>query len=237
MENRPYNEHLSVIPFKDAVVPLEVGLDLLAKKSVTAISQNLDLCKPYFYPDYDQESFDAIISEAKGEYSTFRGGFGFTEENIAYIYSHMGDVQYESVIDNILENYVAPTIWKTFPNVNPNSIGLGMILDVVRLINPEIASFREGIGVLAKSMKKRNGYLLNNMELGIMVGEVVRKENTDSLPFDIFADSMGAAQLAANYISHLNEAELRDFRIGTRFDGVEWQKMIQGFSPDTYHSQ
>lgn len=232
MEKPKNYDALLTLPFCEVVVPQDVAFDMLTTRFQRVVSQNVDIFIPLILPETpDYDSVVAYYGRLKDEVKKVPpGGLGLSGDDIELMYGGLGSLTYEQVMDKVVE-HVGKKVRDKKGNGdrNPATGGVGLILDALRLISPDVATFDDGVKVFAGSLRK-NGYPLQPFHLGTMVDDVMNRRGTADFPFDFFADSQGATLLGASYVNHAIGREKLAFRQGLDITLEQLHMMATGRS-------
>ncbi len=234
MEQGSNTEALKVLPFREVALPMVEALALLTDRTRMVVKTNIgELIKQILPVTPNYEDVVAHYRRKQDEVESIfgPGGFALTPSDLEFIYEEWGHLTYQGVMERIVGESV-PKYFNDKESDKSQNIAsscVGYILDTLRLIKPEVASFDDGVKIVVESMRN-TGYKLAPFELGVMIDDVSGRKNIGDQPIDLWADAEGASLLGASYLTHANPRELASFNRGLQITRAELHQRATGFS-------
>lgn len=219
-------------PFTTVALPQTEVLKLLTERSISVFDRNCEAISKSLSPETpDYALISDRIKSLKGRYGELftPGGFSITGEEIDYLYRKMGTSSYEQIMQEFMGNIFPKYLDRDSSPRNPGNMCVGYILDVSRMINSEIAKFKDCVEIIA-SIIRRASTRFDPFTFGVILDDAIHLRGTVEIPFDLLIDSEGAEQIKDAYLLATNPGEKRDFHRGLSISRNELHIENRGFS-------
>lgn len=214
-------EALTHLGFKDVVYPHDYILDRITNRTRSAVRSNLDAK----IGDLERNGSVDAIELAKGfraQRATVNdlmspGGFGFNTEEFERLYDITGfDHTYKEVIQYFIDVGLPSYIQNTKPNkdaANPGVGCVGYLLDLLYILKPNMASFKDGVKIIIEAIRNGNGKISFTL-LGGMIDDAIHLRGTEDFPLDVIMSIKEARDLRDCLIKNMKQNEIEQFKFG-----------------------
>lgn len=211
-------EALKKIPLKNIFLPYKRALEKLNNRTKTAFRKNFQIVKNKV--DLDPEQLK-LIKEYRSKFleKWIDGGFSLTGNELNEILNSFGQVTFKIFL-KIFFSKIVPN----FFNINessprePGVIVMGYLLDFFDIINPKIASFRDGVAILVELMREEPSDFLNPLVMGAMVDDSRNLRTSEGIFFDPFMSPEEVNKFDKVFSSFLNDEEKKKYERGKEID-------------------
>ena len=189
MERPKGKEALSYLPFRDVVIPEEKAVEILTAITRKVVKSNLEnKILSLESQDLGEDEFINTLRELSSEDASSQlpaGGLSTSVEDLHFLYSSYGNQAFEQVTTMFFEHVFPERISEKPVDRNPASICIGYILDLLEIIDPEVATFEEGVEIMLESARKTN---FSFFVLGAQVDDTYHLRGTHQLPLELMLD-------------------------------------------------
>lgn len=205
-------EALRKLDFSQVVLPYNKALDQLTKVTRGAINSNVE--KYLKKVGRNRNGHVERLLQNIGE-----GGFGFDGRTLALLYdnalqnrfTYMNVAQY--TVDEIIPAFWGNCRTKYGKDANVATGSVGYLLDLLQILNPQIALFDDGVGVIVEAIRAGSGGI-SFLLLGSMIDDAEHLRGTKDLPFNPIMSVDMAVRLRDSLRRHLPPNELASFNKG-----------------------
>ncbi|MDO8503347.1 MAG: hypothetical protein Q7S60_01515 [bacterium] len=212
-------EALGNYPFTDVVLSQDMALDILTQNSHKVLALNAGLCI---------DLIDSKNPEGRAYIDRLRklqispgaffppGGSSMSKEELRRIYRDWGSLTFEEVVHKFMGE-IFPTFFdeNSKQSREPGVICTCYLLDILRIIDPKVASFDDGVKTVINVMRKDNHMLLTSpFLLGAMIDDTIHLRRTTQERIDFLADKEGAIKFKDAFLRFANDNEREAFEKG-----------------------
>lgn len=234
METEKGVDALRTLPFKEVTLPPSVAVPALTEKMRLVFDTNLDLYMNAIENAIDSQNPERTallgrLEEAKARRDVIfkPGGLCLTEDEVNFIYDEWGSLTFEKIakkfMTEVFPKFVAD------PQSSSGNKCVGYMLDLLRLLDPKIASFKDGVRIFADAATEPNS-LVNPFLLGSMVDDAIHRRGTVEFQFHFLSDKQGSEELKDAFLACFGENDRNDFQRGIDITLNELHTGATGFS-------
>ncbi len=217
-------------PFTKVALRQNTALNVLSQSTreifranTTMLLENPEIQLP------ENSGFRNRLEKAKAETDSLidPGGTSLSSEELNFIYRRWGNLTFNRIVGRFLTE-VFPGFLENKSEREPGVVCLGYCLDLIRIINPKVASFDAGVQSVIDEMKHSD--LITPFVLGAMVDDTINLSTRSKSPIDFLADKKGALQFKESYLKLADEGEKQDFERGFKITLHQLYLDVHGIS-------
>lgn len=227
METPRGREAISHYPFREITLKHADAVEKLNQRSISVFNANSDSVIASLNPKSPEVSayIDCLKKERKEN-----GQPG--EEELSALDATVSIMLSEAWGDSTLKSTTALAIDEIFPKIleeektvdarNPHIVCLEYLLDMLRIIDPKVATFDEGVRAMVEGIRGSK-YMSSFLKFGMMVDDTINLRAIDGRGFDLYADVEAAKEFSKNVFCFANLEEKLDFEAGLNLiSGAGW---------------
>lgn len=224
MEKYRGKEALTNYSFRDVTLKPAEAMNILTSKTTSSFDDSAkklidDLS---FYPAMNRDAINILKELRNNPGKYLEGGLTITTNDLGTLRKKWGNLTFKNVIEK-----AATEVFPTFFNKNarnPGTMCVGFILDMLRIIDPKVASFEEGVSVVVEGIRESK-YPFEL--LGAMVDDAIHLRGTEAIPFELFADREGTKQFRDLVLHFANDGEKKSFELGLKLTKEEMEEALR----------
>lgn len=213
MERQSGKEALTNYSFRDVTLKPAEALERLTQRTRVVFVGNVDAAIANIMAQSSENSLLINRLKVARNGSVNSGGLSILERELQFVYRTLGTLTFKEVAKKFIDEIFPTFLEKDDPSVNPGNVCIGYLLDMLRIIDPRVASFDDGVAIIAQNIRESKSSFSFFM-LGAMVDNSMHLRGTESLPFDPLADKEGAKQLKESLLQFVDGDERQDFEEG-----------------------
>lgn len=181
-------EALAAYPLKDIILKPDEALSLLTKMARKNYVNNVNV----IISSFDPKSSKIIPLPQKKSAEISIG-------ELPLICKDWGDLTLKRATKKAMEESFPEILDEEDPSNNLNIICAMHLLNTLRIIDPKIATFEEGIATMIEGVRKSDTCPSSFVILGGILTEAILLKGTEDVPFDLLVDVDGA-KAVRNYV-------------------------------------
>lgn len=213
MERQKRKEALTNYSFRDVTLKPAEALESLTQRTRAVFVSNVNAVIANIMVQPSENSILINKLEVVRNRSVNPGGFSISESELQFLYRTLGALTFKDVTKKFIDEIFPTFLKKDDSSTNPGNVCIGYLLDMLRIIDPKVASFDDGVAIIAQNIRESKSSF-SFFVLGVMVDDSMHLRGTGSLPFDPFADKEGAKQLKESLLQFVDGGERQDFEKG-----------------------
>lgn len=231
MERLAGAEALRQLPFRDVALPVEEAMDILTSRTMVCVGDNIGKKYEKYNLRFPQEQAlpeDIESAKTKAKALIAPGGLAFSAQNLTFIYAQWGTLSYSSVVEKMVKE-VIPRFFVQKPVRNPGTICVGYFLDLVSIVDPQVAGFDDAVEIIVESVRKSPDSL-SWFVLGGAVDDSIKNLGAPGTGGDYLTDTETTERFRDVLLKKLTLEEKIHFMAGYEITLDEAQTRATGFS-------
>lgn len=205
---------LKQLPATDVLYPKDTALSFLTERTRKAFTENIDTALRELVPDAPQNQQLIPILRAMKDQANLTvppGGLALSNQDVDRVYEEARQHSFETITRTYMERAI-PRIFadkEAAKRQNPGNVSLGILLDLLSMIDPETASFEDGVQTIIDIMRENPNQFVNPFILGTMFDDATHLRGTALFPFELLMSREEAERFQNTYFGLANTKELK----------------------------
>ncbi len=182
-------EALRELPFRDVVLGFDDAVDVLCARASIVLDANIDKIfeeNNSVFPTLGAcEDEVERVKGAAGEYRTGRG-LAVSRNELKSIYDEGCVLTYNQVVEHVVSQVFSRCLVKDQKRI-AGAACIGYCLDLVSIVNPQIADFEDAVQIIVDNVKKTQGKY-KWFFLGTFIDDCIKNATNPQFDFDYLID-------------------------------------------------